>query len=136
MKLKDIFGTDKELEKKGVVIKYDEELWVKCARPGGANKRYNKMLEALSKPFRRAIATNTLSNDKANELLMEAYAKAVVIDWGGDALTDDAGNPIPCNPENIMQQFKDFPDFFEDLKEQLSGITLFKLEQAEADLGN
>ena len=65
MSMYDAFGTDKDLEKTGIYLEY-ETFRIKVARAGGGNKRFAKMLEAHTRPYRRAMQTETLGNDRGD----------------------------------------------------------------------
>ncbi|MEE8518136.1 MAG: hypothetical protein V3S98_03310, partial [Dehalococcoidia bacterium] len=74
------FKTDDLLETKGVEIDYGTHR-VTIARAGGANKKYARVLEQKTKPYRRAIATETMDDARAMELLQETYAEAIILNW-------------------------------------------------------
>lgn len=136
MNVNSFFGTDKDVETQGIELDYGD-FWIKVARAGGANKKYNRVLEAVSKPYRRAIANGTLPNDKANEILKEVYAKAVVLDWGGDGMVDvDGITPLQFSAANCLALFNRLPDLFDDVKAQAESFVNFKIEDAEADAKN
>jgi hypothetical protein len=92
----DQFDTDPVLETKGIVIEY-ETFRVTLARAGGANKKYQTVLEARSKPYLRAIRTETMTRDQLYEkILIDTYADASILLWEVKILesTDEAGNPV------------------------------------------
>lgn len=134
MSIHAMFKTDKDLEKNGIVINYDDTIKVRIARAGGANTRYLKTLERKSKPYRRAIDQGTMNPEVANQILREAYAEAVILDWEG--ITDEDGNEIPFTKENCVKLFEDLPDFFEDLKEQAMKMALFRATVREEEAKN
>ncbi len=133
--INELFGTDKNLETAGIELDYGD-FWIKIARAGGANKKYTRILEAVSKPHRRAIQSGNLPNDKANDILKEVYAKAVVLGWGGPGMVDESGQPLDFTVDNCISIFNRLPDLFEDVKAQAESFVLFKVEQAEKDAGN
>lgn len=131
--IKKMFGTDKDLETHGVVIDYGE-FTVTIARAGGSNQKFNRLLEAKTKPHRRIIETENMDQKLANKLLMEVYAQTVVLDWTG--VLDDEGNPIPFSAEACIEQFKDNKDFFDDIQSQATRAALFRTEVLAAESGN
>jgi hypothetical protein len=135
MNVNQLFATDQTTEKSGIEIDYGE-FWIKIARAGGANKKYNRVLESVSKPYRRAIANGSLPNEKANEILQEVYARSVVLGWGGPGMVDPEGNPLECSVENCIALFKRLPDLFDDIKSQAESFINFKIDQAEQDAKN
>ncbi len=147
MGLRKLFKTDERVENDGVVLDYGDTR-IRIARAGGANKRYAKLLDKMTKPIRRAIAAGTLDNERAMEILMEAYAKTVVLGWETRADDQwvpgispaDAGvdgkNLLPLTPENCLLVFKNLPDLFQDVRQQAESISLFRAELDEAAAGN
>jgi hypothetical protein len=128
------FETDPDLEKQGIDIDYGDFKF-KIARAGGANKKYQKRLEALTRPYRRAIQTETMDNAKADELIMQAFAQTVVLDWEG--VTDkETGELIPFSSQACLKLFKALPDLFTDIREQATKWNMFKKDVQEEDSKN
>lgn len=128
-----LFGTDTALEKTGVVIDYGE-FKITIARAGGSNQKFNKLLEAKTKPHRRLIETENMNQQLANTILMEVYSRTVVLGWEG--VRDDEGNDIPFTAEACMDQFQSNKDFFDDVQAQATRVALFRTEVQEAESGN
>ena len=142
MSMYDTFGTDKDLEKTGIYLEY-ETFRIKVARAGGGNKRYAKSLEAHTRKYRRALQTETLSNDRAMELLRLAYVDSVVIDWevkqGDDwvqGIETESGDLLPFTRKNVLETFKKLPDLFTEVQEQAGRATLYRQMVLEEDAGN
>lgn len=138
------FQTNPELEKSGIVIDYGD-FRIKIARAGGNNKRFAKIMDAKTKPFRRAIQTETMDNEKAMDLVREGYAEAVVLDWEtkvdgkfkqGIEDLENEGKLIEVTPTNIFKTFKALPDLFTEIQEQAQKAALFRTELKEADAKN
>jgi hypothetical protein len=147
MGLKKQFKTDEKLETEGIVLDYGDTR-IRIARAGGANKRYVKLLSRLTKPLRRAIATESLGDEQANDIMRVAFAKEVVLGWEtkvGDKWISgvdpqDAGvdgtDLLPANADNYVKVFENLPDLFTDIQQQAAASTLFRAELDEAELGN
>lgn len=142
------FETDKSLEKSGIVIDYGD-FRVTVARAGGANKNYTKALEFYTRPYRRAIQTETLPQEVNDKIMMQVYAQAVVMDWETKKGTDENGDPIfikgieskdgdiiPVTQDNLVETFKALPDLFEDLVRQSGKSALFRKELDLEDAKN
>lgn len=139
------FKTDPELEKKGIELDYGDFV-VTIARAGGANKRFDKVLEAKTKPYRRAIQTETLDPKVGERLLREVYAETVVLNWHtrteDDELMPGIENPDPNGPllpvtaENLIATFKNLPDLYTDIVEQSKKVALYRQTILEEDAGN
>ena len=86
------FRSDTEAEREGIELDYGP-FRVTIARAGGANRSYDRILEALTKPYRRAIQLETLSQKVSERIMKEALAKAVILKW--EVLVDAEGDPDP-----------------------------------------
>lgn len=139
MGLYDAFETDKSLERDGIFLDYgfntkDEPIQIRIARAGGANTKFAKVLEQKMKPYKRALANDTMDNKVAEKLLIEAYADSVVIGWTG--VEDKEGNALEFNRENVVKLFTDLPDLFLDVQQQSQKSTLYRAELRELEQGN
>jgi hypothetical protein len=155
--LASMFGTDKELEKNGIELQYGDIVML-CARSGGANSKYSRALERLTKPVRRLIQTETLPPDQLEEIFRVAFAEAVVNNWWTiqrDASGTEIGrepwiehpvvegdSPEPqmrrlnFNKGNFCLVMRDLPDLFDDLRIQTNKPQLYKKENLEQAAGN
>ena len=143
----EMFATDKDLERNGVRLDYGS-FRVTVARAGGANKRYAKVLDKMTKPYRRAMETETMDPDVALDILQEVAALTLVTNWevkvgeGDDAKwqkgihNPEGGKPLPVKPENIIAAFKALPDLYQDVSIQAGKMALYRKAVLEADSGN
>ena len=137
------FTTDETLETEGVEIDYGPFM-VTIARAGGSNKRFARVMEAKTKPHRRAIQTETLDAERAAAILRESYAEAVILKWQTKVdgkfkvgiENPNGGALLPVTPDNIVATFVFLPDLFLDLQVQATRITLFRETIMEDDAGN
>lgn len=142
MSMYDSFKTDPVLETDGVIIDYGS-FRVTIARAGGANKKFAKILDAKSKPYKRAIQTETLDTERGNDIVREAYAEAVILNW--ETKKDDKfvqgiespdGGVMPFNKDNVLATFKALPDLFLDLQEQANKVAIFRKAIQETEAKN
>jgi len=139
MGLSKTFGTNEELEVTGIVLDYGEAR-IRIARAGGNNKKFAKALTVASKPYRRAIATETMDNEVANAIMRSVYASTVVLDWetkvdgefqkGIDPVDagQKAGKLLPFSKDNVEAVFRHLPELFTDIQNQAQSIALFRNE--------
>lgn len=99
------FSTDAELEKSGVDLDYGD-FKIKVARSGGKNTRFAKIFEEKMKPMRRAVQTDTLENARAEQLLREAFAEGVVLEWAVLVVANKDGTP-KGNPPELAGHYRD-----------------------------
>lgn len=137
------FSTDKELEKKGIVLDYGQ-FRVTVARAGSANHKFVRTHEILTKPVRRLIEQEILPVEKEREISRQLYAKAVVLNW---EVKDDKekwrqgieapdGSILPHTEENVINTFAALPDLFADIQIQSNKMQLFRTADKEADAKN
>lgn len=141
--------TDKALETKGVEIDYGS-FRVTLARAGGANKRYEKILDAKSKPHRRAMKTETMDNEVAIGVMREVYADSIILHWetkdvkgewkvGIEAKPEKVGDPVkivPFNRDNVVQAMIDLPELLIWFKEDAEKLSLYLIQLLEDDVKN
>lgn len=139
------FGTDKQLEKQGIVLSYgfnaaNKPIEIRIARAGGANQAFNKALEHEMKPYRRQLQTETMENSVAELIMKRVYARTVVLGWTGvDIEESDNGPAIPnaqFTEENCVRLFSDLPELWNDVQQQAGKAALFRAELLEADAKN
>ena len=137
------FKTDESLEVKGIDLDYGD-FRVTIARAGGANKKFARVLERVTKKYRRALDTETMDNDVAMGLLHKAYAETVILNWetkvngkfAKGIENSDGGKVLPVTVDNILATFDALPDLFNDIKEQADKAALFRQDILEHDAGN
>lgn len=150
MSMYENFKTDEDLERKGVEVDYGD-FRVTLARAGGANAKYQKVMEALSKPYRRAIQTETLSNEVALDLVRTAYARAIVLRWetvvgrengerqweiGIEAPPESGEKLLPFTTENVITTFERLPEIFNSIQRDAGNWALYRQAVLEEDAGN
>ena len=136
----DMFATDTAQERHGIWIDYGQ-FRVLLARAGGQNTQYLKTLEAKTKPYRRAIATETMDNKLAEKILRDVYVSTVILSWEskGDVedeewtkgLHDADGEIVPFNADNVTAALDALPDLFADLQLQASTASLYRQSELE-----
>lgn len=156
MGLKKQFKTNDKLEVDGIVIDYGDAR-IRIARAGGANKKFTRLLDVRTKPYRRAIASGSMDNDRALDIMKGVFAEVIVLGWETNTGTDeepiwetgidseDAGvemedpldtSLLPVNKDNVLKVFRQLPDLFLDLQSQAQSSTLYRAELDEAAAGN
>lgn len=132
MNVKEIFATSEALERDGIWIDYGT-FKVKVAYAGGANRRYNKRMEELTRPHRRAILNDAFPKESQVDLLKQAVAETVILGWEG---VEDNGVPVPFSPAAALDLFRKYEKFFEDILQQAQSFANFREEDRAAASGN
>lgn len=139
------FRSDLEAERQGVTMDYGQ-FRVTIARAGGANASFERILERLTKPYRRAIQLETLPAEISDKIMKEAIARAVVLNW--EVLADDGtwkqgiedpdtGEVLEFTAENVMKVFQhpEVQNLYHDLRVQSNKEALF-LQTRREEEGN
>lgn len=142
MSMYDKFKTDESREVNGIVLDYGD-FRIRIARAGGQNKRYAKVLEAKSRPYQRAIQTETINFEIQMGILRQVYAEAVVLKWETlvgetwkDGIEAEDGSLLPVNVDNIVKTFEALPDLFADIRAQADRVALFRAELVKEQAKN
>ncbi len=132
------YARNEEKEKDGVWLNYGSaggdrgDVRIRVARAGGSNNAFRKLLEAKTRPHRRAVETGTINPDLMNSLMRETLAETVILAWQNVDGPD--GKPITFNKKNAIKLLEDLPDLYNEILQYAQDRTLFKEagEQAEA----
>jgi len=107
------FQTNASAELDGVWVRnIGPEFHVKIAR--WLNRKHQKLLRRLTKPFQQQIDRETMPDDQADEIAIRAMAETVVMDWEG--ATDENGGPLAPSMENKIKLLTDLPDLREAIQ--------------------
>lgn len=137
MGIHDIFevNTDKELDGFHlVVLDGDTEVSFLLARAGGANKRFSTRLQALMRPYKHAVDTGTMKEDKAAEILSQAIADTVILDW--ENVVGKEGEEIPFSPAAAKILLTELPELRALIFEEAQNAANFLAAEREEDSGN
>ena len=107
---------------------------IRILRAGSGNKKYTKELQRRIKPHRYQIDNGLFDNDVAKKMTNELYADTIIIGWSG--VTDEAGNPLPFNRDNVVKLLTDLPELANDIQAQAVLVSNFRAEEREADAKN
>lgn len=146
MSLSKQFKTDSEKEQNGVAIAFapNDDGTVPTfyiARQSSRNTKYARTVEAVTKPYRRQIDTNTLGEKQSQALMMEVFVKSILLGWQNVAKSDISGDTSETGyadftPDNAKALFERLPELYDSLNEQSKNVALFKDEAMEADAKN
>jgi len=136
------FATDQGLEKNGIVLDYGH-FRVTISRAGGSNKKFSRLLESKTKPYRRQIQNDSMDDTVAERILREVYAETVIQNWEtqeGDkwkkGIESRDGKILPFCNQNIYDTLTNLPELFADIQAQASKAALFKQAIQEDDAKN
>ena len=128
------FRTDPKLEQEGIELDLGEAGQFQLARAGGANKRYQKRLQALMRPHRRLLQAGELPEEVAQKVLAQVYAECIILDW--ENVTGPDGEELKFSVENCVRLMLDLPDLFVTVRATAEDATLYRQVIREVDAGN
>ena len=129
MDLKNRFETDKLLEEEGVWVDIGDGGRLKVARRG--NRRYRDKLRALTRGRERQLQLNTLPEDIAEDMLCQALACGILLDWDG---IEEDGRKLAYAQETaveLLRRYADFRVLVETLSDDMAAYRTRELEAAE-----
>lgn len=151
------FATNRKAEVEGVPVTFgnvNEDGTVptfRLARMGKSNKRYQKMIEAETKPHIHAIRSNNLAPELDEAITLRVFCASVLVGWENlivpevfDASAHTIAGPVreadgvrlsyvPFSAENAEKLMKALPELYANLKEQAQGMAIFRAEELAAD---
>jgi hypothetical protein len=135
-----LFETDTTVEQNGLQLDYGP-FYFTVARAGGANNRFRDVLRQRMAPHKRAMATDTMSDDLQDKIGMEVFCETVILGWGSEEFGEGKipgrdGKAVDFSVEAVKKIFKDLPDLARDVFTQAQSVALFRSAIAEIDSKN
>jgi hypothetical protein len=138
--------TDPDLEKNGVWVVYNEETRILLARAGNFNTAYTRVLNAKTKPHKRAIDNELLSETKGRRILQEVYIETVIKRWetlqygrwvrGIDGSFKGVNEVLPETAENMIAAFEAVPDLWLCIVKDANLMVNYRREELEEEAKN
>ena len=124
--VKKLFGTDATKETEGVWESLSEDVKIKVARIGNPN--YQKVLQRLMRPHRRAVRRGTVDDSVIEQCVTKAIAETVLLDWEG---LEEDGKKLIYSRAEAERLLTSFREFREQVTEIASEIEAFRTEEDE-----
>jgi len=128
-----MFKTDSELSREGIWLDFGG-FEIKVAATDRDNPKYASMLRRKMKPHQRAIDSDSLANEVAEDILVEVYANTVVKDW--KCVTDESGEALPCTIENVIKLLKELPRLFSAIQDESAKLQNYRREDLDETIKN
>lgn len=133
------FKTDHEKEIQGIEITFEKNAdgstpTFIVSRMSRSNKEYAKVLEQMSRPYRRQIDMKLFTNQQSDDLMKEVFIKSVLKGW--KHIFNEDGTPLVYNHENARTLFMLLPDLYDELLRQAQEMGNFRDEEKEAEAKN
>lgn len=129
-----VFAMDESKERDGIVIQYGA-IRVRLARAGGANARFQKVVEEVTRPYRRMIEVGMLDREQDKALSREIFAKAVVLEWSG-VTADDGTTEVPFTVDTAITCFERYPEFFNFVVSEAQRMANYRQAALEGEAKN
>lgn len=98
-----------------------------------SNIRFQRVLAKLQQPFRIKLEKGTLDPKTNRDLVCQAMAEAVLIDWSD--VTNSKKESVPYSTEAALQAMQHDPEFRDFVSEFASNIANYRADEVE-DMGN
>ena len=133
------YKTDSSRENLGArIVKGSNEDGTEIAflvgRAGKSNTTYKLASERAFKPHRAAIKSGTLSNEVAENLLLDLFCGHILKGW--ENVRDEQGAELQFTTENAKKLMNDLPDLYQELSDAANETANFLDSNREADAKN
>lgn len=132
MSLYSLFETDESAELDGFeLVLFDEDVEIKftLARAGGSNRKFSNRLQALLRPYDRAIKAGTMSEEKAASIMAQTMAETVIIGW--ENVFDRNGEKQAFSVAAAKQLLMDLPELRTVILEEAQNAANFIADEVE-----
>lgn len=125
-------SVDTALETEGVWRDIGDGATLKIARLN--NPKYTACFNRLIRPFRRQIQAGTLAESKQAELMAEALAETVLLDWKG-VYAEDAELPYSKQEARRILADPQYSPFLAQVVELAQDEAAYRQMEVETELG-
>jgi predicted ATPase len=138
MSLFEQFATNRKAEVEGIEVTFDNVTFFRIARMSKNNKRYQKMLEAETKPHRQALLNDTMDAKLAEAIDHKVFISTVLLGWRGlkEPKIFQTDEEVPFSAENATKLFDALPELYTELQKQASKLSNFRAAEVEDDSKN
>lgn len=138
------FATDRKAEAEGVLFDPNGEgTLFRLARRNRMNKRWRKMINAETKPYKAAIESpDGLDPDVDNKISVKVFCHTILLGWEKmdepDVFDQDEyeGEYVPYTPERGIKLMEAIPDLYDILSEQSAKAANYRDQEIEKDAKN
>ena len=125
MKISKRFATDHALEEDGTWFDIGDGGQLKVARKN--NRRFKQKMRELIRGKERQLQLNTLPEEVADDILLEAMSHTILVDWKG--IEDEADKPMRYSVARAKESMKAHPDFRELVEALSDDMEAFRVKQ-------
>jgi hypothetical protein len=144
MSLTKLYAANKKAETSGIELKIgtdaDAPVFV-IARASRTNPRYQRMVEAKTKPIRRQLESKTLPPKVAEQIFMEVFCETVLLGWRNVPKSDVTGDEkdtgyADFNKENAIALMTRLPQLYDELSAESTDFSNFREAALEDEAKN
>ena len=133
------FQTSKALEENGINVKFKANddgtiPTFKIGRACRSNIKWQKTVEAKTRPFKEEIDSKTISEETSQEIFLDIYISSLLYGW--ENVKDENEKNLEFNRENAFKLFKDLPELYDVLNAKSSEMSNFLAANLKADAKN
>jgi len=119
------FGTNKELEQKGIKVSPMEGIYFWIKRTGGSNRAYSEQATKRLRPHLQKFNNGkSLQLDQIQEINIQLFVEYALTSW--ENVTDRQGNPLPFTKENATKLLSELPELYSFLSEESNNLENYR----------
>lgn len=130
----DMFSTDRDAEENGKWIVLAPGVEMKIRR--FKSRHTTRVREALEKPFERLRKNGALPQDTMEKIVHQVLCESTVVDWRGEALIDQNGNPMPFSPQAVDDLLTALPELRDEVTSHALRMDNYRVEDDKTTEGN
>jgi len=127
------FATSENQLVEGIKIQIEEAIFT-VAHAGQLNNRWLRITDTVYKPYRHQIKTDTLPKAKEDELEIEIFVQACLLNWENVCGRD--GKLIPYSKDNARELLRELPYLLQVLRQVAADAANYREGDVEADAKN
>ena len=125
----DDYVTDPKIEIEGVDLAFGKDRFITVKRAGGANVAFTNYIAMKFEQHKNEVSRNVFTDEKAREIMQEAYARFVAIDWRG--WKDGEGHEVPFTVQDCIELFNESREIYEAVVTQCNNLNNFRAVQVK-----
>lgn len=130
----DMFSTDRDAEQNGKWFTLAPGVEMRIRR--FKSQHTTRTRERLEKPFERLRKNGNLPTDIMEKIVHQTLCESTIVDWRGDAIVDQQGNPMPFSAAAADDLLTALPELRDEVTSMALRMDNFRVEDDKETEGN
>ena len=109
MDIKELFGTNEQLESEGVWFELGSGARIRLARQG--NPKWNEFRRLKLRTYRNGFRGGVMTDETAEEIMLDLLAETIILDWEGLTSGGQELKYSKSCARDLLVDLRDFRDF-------------------------